>query len=195
MEIKKLGKKPVNHWTNDTFFQEYQNLVLEVFYNWVDFELEKMKDLTEKYQLDLQKYIRFGPATFQRQFLEQRFLDQVDNTQKDKFMSYLAAVETVFKTEKQSQNAKRESFDGPRKPKPENHDQFDSMISFSTRSSKKCLQKDRETQKKQAEVLQYGKVPGERTTETDSDRFAKTYEGKQVNFQYDIRRLCGQVKF
>ena len=108
-------------------------------------------------------------------------------------MEYLAAVETVFKTEKSSQNAKQELFEGPSKAKPESHDQFDSMVSFSSRSSKKCRQKDREIQKKQAEVLHYGKVPGERMTETDSERFQKTYEGKQVNFEFDIRRLCGQV--
>ena len=197
VEIKKLAKKPFATNVQDPFFVHYQKLVLQVFYDWVDFELETMKVLTLKYpDQNLHKNIRLGPANFQRQFLDKQFLDicekenYLDNADIQKYKEYLAAIERIFKTDS-TQNE-----DSVFKQTPEEttgrdaSGEIDSQSSFRLRARKKLVEFDRTIQKKYEK--DYGKVQGEGRSMT-STGLENTYQGKQVNFTYDIRKLCGQV--
>ena len=197
-EIKKLAKKPFSCNLDDQFFIDYQKLVLQVFYDWIDFELEKMKDLTLKYKQDLHKNIRFGPANFQRQFLESRFLEKLDNPEMQKYKEYLETIETVFQNESKFSSSTRLYSNNRISESPstgEGERDINSNVTFVQRARKQLDDFDRKQQKKYSKLLDYGKVQGGDERLTNSDRFQKTYQGKQVNFKYDIRKKCGQVSY
>jgi hypothetical protein len=156
-----------------------------------------MKELTLKYDQNLHKNIRFGPANFQRQFIETRFLERLSGPEKQNYKEHLESIETVFKNESkfnsqvQSQSSQQNL---PSQTQCSKVDINEISSTFLQRATKNTLLFDKEMQKKYANILDYGNVQGEARLTSDDDRFNKTYNGKQVNFEYDIRKVCGQVK-
>jgi len=192
VEIKKMAKKPFATNLQDPFFVNYQKLVLRVFYHWVDFELEKMNNLTLKHaEQHFLKNIRLGPGNFQRQFLEQQFLEShvLSSDEVLKYKKYLERLQHVF-TDSHEPELKTTEQKSTQDPVAE----INSQSSFRIRARGELIQLDRMIQKKYEKLLKFGKVlSDDQNMSTEED--IRTYQGKQVNFKYDIRKKCGQVNY
>ena len=171
-----------------------------------------MKDLTAKYRSDLRKRIKEGPAYLQNQYLvtedyidkktgkkEQRLLleDVLDVAETGKLNDYFNAVNNTLINPHLGQLETKPN--GRTGTGANGHDyrradgNMESQITFVQRSHAAVKLVDREVQKKQADVLHFGKVHGMYQTTADSERWQKTYSGKIVAFKYDIRKRIGEV--
>ncbi|CAG5111395.1 Oidioi.mRNA.OKI2018_I69.chr2.g5709.t3.cds [Oikopleura dioica] len=187
-EMKKLTRKPINEFNSKhAFYQSYQKLALEIFYDWTTFETKKMRSYAteEQYKSNL----RTGPATLEHKHLDDSFLQKLKRQDEQMYRDHIDRIMKAFDKKKETGDGAKAVDNRPKLLSQASTDLGgEGKKSFRNRCRLSAVKLDTARTEKDREKKTVGRVLTEYYDEDEDSDDVPENNGKKINFDFVIIR-------